>query len=166
MDELKLDGDSSLAKALIGQKLIGWKAMCQGFLHKAWATTQHEHYKTLGVKTRYLNIGRWKKMMSTILSEYCLECWARRNETIHGISIQDSRIKQLDRLRKQVKALYGKRRQLRSSKNKSIFDLPLKKRLNMGLQSTKLWVGLAEEVLRLDRESATKYTIVHWLQDR
>ena len=58
LDKLKLDVDSSLAKApLEGQKRIGWMAMCQGFLHKAWAETQHTHYKILGVKTRYLNIG-------------------------------------------------------------------------------------------------------------
>ena len=166
INELKLDEDAPLARALEGQKKIGWTAMCQGFFHKAWAETQHDQYKKLGVNTRYLNIGRWKRMMSNIMGEYCLDCWGRRNEIIHGTMIPDSRIKQLDRLRKQVKALYGKKRLLRARKNKAIFELPLKKRLKMGLQSTKIWVGMAEEVIRMDRENAIKNTIDHWLHDR
>ena len=165
-DANDMDSNSPLAKAMRGQEKIGWKAMCQGFLHKDWATTQREHYNTLGVNTRYLNIGRWKKMMSNILCEYSLECWALRNEKIHGKTAPESRTIKLTNLRKQVRSLYGKKDQIRREKNKAIFDMPLKKRLRLGIQSTKLWVGMAEEVLRMDRENATKNTIVHWLQHR
>ena len=70
------------------------------------------------------------------------------------------------RLRKQVGILYKEKRNLRGTKNQGIFNMPKEKRQNMGIQSTKLWIGMAEEVLRLHRETATKLTIHQWLQHR
>ena len=103
-------------------------------------------------------------MMSTILVEYCLECWTGRNEKIHGKDSDSSRKKKLETVRNKVKDLYKRRGELKGKKQKKIFDMPLKKRLLLGIQSTRLWVGMAEEVLRMDREMATKYNITHWLQ--
>ena len=57
--------DETLWRALEGQDIIGWKPLCQGFCHVDWATTQQKHYKRLGLKTRTLNIQRWKKMCHT-----------------------------------------------------------------------------------------------------
>ena len=54
---------------------------------------------------------------------------------------------------------------MKGKKYKSkIFDMPLAKRLLMGVQSSKIWVGMAEEVLKMNRERAIKHTIHHWLQ--
>ena len=166
LEELRIDEKSALAKAIKGQKIIGWNDLCQGFYHKAWAQSQGRHYKTTGTRTKYLNIGRWKRMFSTILCDYCLDCWEWRNKTIHGETRKESRLKQLVRLRKQVGILYKEKRNLRGTKNQGIFDMPKEKRQNMGIQSTKLWIGMAEEVLRLHRETATKLTIHQWLQHR
>ena len=37
-------------------------------------------------------------------------------------------------------------KELHGHPNKKVFDKPLVKRLRMGIQSTTIWVGLAEEV--------------------
>ena len=50
--------------------------------------------------------------------------------------------------------------------NKGIFDMPQEKMKKMGIQSTKLWIGMAKEVLRFLRKNAIKYTIHQWLQPR
>ena len=115
-DAIDMNKTSTLVKAMRGQERIGWKAMCQGFLHSYWAVTQKEHYNKLGVKTRYLNIGCWKKMMSNILCEYSLECWALRNEKIHGRTVPESRTIKLNNLQKQVRSLYGKKDHIQREK--------------------------------------------------
>ena len=89
---MKIERTSRLAKAIEGQKSIGWMAMCQGFFHKAWAESQADYYKKLGLKTRYHNISRWKTMISTIMGDYSLDCWDRRNKSIHGENRVESRI--------------------------------------------------------------------------
>ena len=156
--------DKRFVRALEGQDKIGWPAFCQGFYHKEWSKIQEKHYMTLGINSKTMNIKRWKKMMSTILVEYCLECWTGRNEKIHGKDSDSSRKKKLETVRNKVKDLYKRRGELKGKKQKKIFDMPIKKRLLLGIQSTRLWVGMAEEVLRMDREMATKYNITHWLQ--
>ena len=103
-------------------------------------------------------------MVSIILSEYCLECWRLRNESLHGKDKIESREKKLAEIRKSVRKLYKKKHELGMREKKRLFSMPMCKRLNMGIQSTKLWVGMAEEVLRLHREKATQLTINQWLQ--
>jgi hypothetical protein len=105
-------------------------------------------------------------MFATTLCDYSMDCWNHRNEMLHGKTLKDSRTITIEKLRKQVRALYSKRESVRRQRNKKIFDMPLKKRLTMGIQSTKLWIDMAEEVLRLDRETATKNTLDMWLMDR
>ena len=156
--------DETLWDALEGQAKIGWKPFCQGFYHVDWATTQQTDYRRKGLNTRTLNIKRWKKQFSTILTDYSLECWKLRNESIHGNDIHSSREKQLEPLRKKVKSLYRQRKELGKKEEEGVFSMPILKRLRLGLHSTKLWVGMAEEVLRLHRERAIKNTLHHWLQ--
>ena len=83
-ETLHHDGDMSLIIALKGQELIGWTGLCQGFYHKEWARVQSRYYRRMGTNTRKMNIGRWKKMFSIILTDYSLDCWKSRNESIHG----------------------------------------------------------------------------------
>ena len=83
-EDLHRDGDMSLIIAIEGQKRIGWNCLCQGFYHTEWARVQRKHYKRLGKDTRVLNIRRWKKMFSTILTDFSIDCWKLRNESIHG----------------------------------------------------------------------------------
>ena len=45
---------------------------------------QSQYYRRMGTNTRKMNIGRWKKMFSIILTDYSLDCWKSRNESIHG----------------------------------------------------------------------------------
>ena len=151
-EELQKDGDMSLSIALQGQEEIGWYRMCQGYYHKAWAIVQRKHYKCMGTNSKQLNIGRWKKMFSTILVEYSLDCWRSRNETIHGKERDESRKKQLETIKKHIKQLYSQKETLRGKTQYRIFDMPINKRLRMGIQSSRTWVGMAEEVLRLHRE--------------
>ena len=161
---LKKDGELSLIAALEGQEKIGWKSFCQGYCHSEWSRVQSRHYAKLGTTTRTLNIKRWKRMMCEILADFSLECWKQRNETIHGKEKDETRKKQLDNIRKQVKGLYARKGELHGQYNKKVFNMPLKKRLRMGIQSSKIWVGLAEEVLRLNREKATRNKLFNWLE--
>ena len=162
-DEIHRDGDMSLGIALMGQEEIGWDRMCQGYYHKAWTTVQGKYYRRMGKNSKFLNIGRWKKMFSTILVEYSLDCWRLRNETIHGKERDESRKKQLDTIKKQIKNLYSQKETLKGTTQYRIYDMPQKKRLGMGIQSSRIWVGMAEEVLKLHREKSTLNTIDHWL---
>ena len=144
---LQQDGDMSLCIALTGQEDIGWKRLCQGYYHKTWTIVQSKHYRRLGKNTRTLNIGRWKKMFSTILVDYSLECWKLRNETIHGKERDESRKIQQAKIKKQIRGLYAIKETLKGKAQYRIYDMPLKKRLGMGIQSSRIWVGMAEEVL-------------------
>jgi hypothetical protein len=161
-----LKNTSNLRGVIVGQTEIGWHDLCQGFFHKEWTGLQQEYYRRMGKKSKYLNIRRWTRMFSTILCDYSLECWDLRNKTLHGESVTEARAIQLKKLRKRVGLLYKQKGQLRGHKNSSIFDLPMEKRQNMGVQATVLWIGMAEEVLRLHRENATKSTLHQWLQSR
>ena len=163
-EEMHRDGDMSLTIAVQGQEQIGWNCLCQGFYHKEWANIQRRHYQRLGKKTRTLNIRRWKKMLSTILTDYSIDCWKLRNESIHGKEKDESRKKNKERIGKQIKGLYEKKNELKGVTRRRVFNIPLKKRLGMGIQSSRLWVSLAEEVLRRHRETITKNTLHHWLQ--
>ena len=68
------DGELSLARTMGGQKRIGWLELCQGFCHRGWAIVQGKYYRKNGIETRSLNKERWKKMFSTILAEYSMDC--------------------------------------------------------------------------------------------
>ena len=74
-------------------------------------------------------------MMCEILVDFSLDCWKQRNETIHGKEKDETRKKQLDNIRKQVKGLYTRKGELHGQYNKKVFNMPLKKRLRMGIQS-------------------------------
>ena len=163
-EELSKDGELSLNNAIRGQETIGWTSLCQGFHHKEWSKVQCKYYRQLGANPRTFNIARWKKMFSLILAEYSLDCWKQRNETIHGNEKELPRKKKLGKLRKQVRGLYANKGELNGHPNKKVFSMPLTKRLKMGLQSTIIWIGLAEEVLRLQRDNVKKNTLHHWLQ--
>ena len=102
-------------------------------------------------------------MFSTILVDYSLECWKLRNETIHGKERDESRKIQQVKIKKHIRDLYAKKETLKGKTQYRIFDMPINKRLGMGIQSSLIWVGMAEEVLRLHRENATKNTLDHWL---
>ena len=160
---LHLDGDMSMIMALTGQEKIGWTRLCQGYYHKEWSTIQARHYRRIGLNTRTHNIKRWKKMFSTILADYCLEGWQMRNETLHGKERVTNRRIQLESIRKKIKDAYTKKESMRGDPNFKIFDMPSNKRLQMGIQSSTIWVGMAEEAIRLNRENAIKNTIDHWL---
>ena len=88
------------------------------------------------------------------MGDYCLECWKLQNETLHGKEQEESRKKKLTNMQTKVKYLYKKKEELQGSKNLSIFDMPLYKQSRFGVQSITLWVGMAEEVLKLHRENA------------
>ena len=102
-------------------------------------------------------------MFSTILADYCLEGWQMRNETLHGKEKVTNRRIQLEAIRKKIKDAYTKKESMRGDPNFKIFDMPSHKRLQMGIQSSTIWVGMAEEAIRLNRENAIKNTIDHWL---
>ena len=103
-------------------------------------------------------------MLSTILTDYSIDCWKLRNESIHGKEKDESRKKNKERIGKQIKGLYEKKNELKGVTRRRVFNIPLQKRLGMGIQSSRLWVSLAEEVLRRHRETITKNTLHHWLQ--
>ena len=163
-EELQSDGDMAMTIAIEGQIRIGWNCLCQGFYHKEWARIQLRYYQRMGKNTRALNIRRWKKMFSTILTEYSIDCWKLRNESIHGNEKDESRKKRKMALGQQIRGLYKNKEELSGKTRRRVFNLPLKKRLGMGIQSSKLWINLAEKVLRIHRGKRTNNTLHHWLQ--
>ena len=93
-----------------------------------------------------------------------MDCWNVRNEAIHGKEIEETRKKRMERIKGIVKGIYKKRIEMRGTRYYRIFKMPLKKRLKMGVQANTIWIGMAEESLRLHREMQTKNTIDRWLQ--
>ena len=87
-----------------------------------------------------------------------------RNEVLHGKDNDESKKLKIKSIKGKVRQLYKCKETLRGTKNYKIFEMPLYKRLRYGIQSITLWVGMAEEVLKLHRENTTKMIIVHWLQ--
>lgn len=165
-NEVATIGGKNLQVAIKGQEIIGWTAMIQGFVHKDWAEIQNNHYKRTGLNKRIYSKKRWKREFVNIVTQYGKDCWTSRNEAIHGKTTTEGRTMRLERLRNQVKQLYGKRRETTQKQKKNLYSVPLEKRLKFGVQALTLWVGKAEEVLKLNREQAAKYTIPHWLGSR
>ena len=157
------DDERNLLPALLGQKEIGWENMIKGFIHEGWAQAQQRHYMRLGVTSKVYSIKRWKRMFLTILSDYGHDCWTTRNEAIHGSSIKEGREVRKKRLVELTKELYKQKNDLRGSPYRRIFNMKLSKRISHGIQSLTLWVGKAEEVLKLHREEADKNTLDRWL---
>ena len=158
--------ERELIPALVGQQQIGWDELLKGFAHKGWARAQTKHYGRLGLTSKIYSEKRWKRMFLTILTGYSNECWTNRNETIHGDSMLEGRQVRRTKLKRQVQELYGKKLELRGSPLRKIFNMSLSQRLKQGVQSLELWVGKAEEVLKLHREEADKNTLDRWLSHR
>ena len=165
-DNMKELRTKEYRKVLEGQKKIGWKEMIQGYVHIDWVTIQAIYYRRQSLNKRLYNIKRWRRKFIEILTEYGKECWKMRNEAIHGTTVKEGRELRLERLRKQVEEIYKKRRTIKGEDAKRLFAIPMKKRMKFGIQALTLWVGKAEEVLKLNREQADKYTIHRWLECR
>ena len=157
------EDEQNMLPAILGQEEIGWENLLKGFMHNGWAQAQRIHYKTRGLTSRYFSTARWKRMFLTILLDYGNECWKLRNEALHGTSTKEGRKVRRKRLLDQVKQLYTHKQELKGSKYRLIFKMSLPQRLKSGIQSLTLWIGKAEEVLRLHREEADKNTISRWL---
>ena len=158
--------ERDLIPALIGQEEIGWEELLKGFAHKGWAQAQMKHYRRNGLNSRIFCEKRWKRMFLTIITDYSNECWKLRNEMIHGNATEDGKKKTKQRLIDQVKELYGKQSEVRGSPYFKIFNMTLDRRVRQGVHSLRLWVGKAEEVLKLHREEADKNTMHRWLRYR
>ena len=166
LQEIEENGDILMTNALRGQELIGWTEMIQGFLHKGWAEMQEQHYRKEGLNCRRYNKKRWQRELVTTLTAYGKDCWTWRNEALHGKTTKEGREIRLKRIREQVKKIYRRRKEVTKTQEDNLFKVPLTQRLKFGIQALTLWVGKAEEVLRMNREQAAKYTIHHWLGSR
>ena len=160
---INTEDDRNLLPALIGQQEIGWENLLKGFAHKGWAQAQSQHYRQMGLTSKVYSVKRWKRMFMTIITDYVNDCWKMRNEAIHGEATIEGREVRKKRIVEQVIQLYKKRDELRGSPYRRIFSMKLSQRKKMGIQSLTLWVGKAEEVLKLHREEADKNTITRWL---
>ena len=165
-DVYNTEDELILLPAILGQKNIGWENLLKGFVHNGWAVAQRKHYLRMGLTSKIYNIKRWKRMFLTILTDYSNECWKMRNETLHGERTLEGRKIRKNKIVEQVKILYSHKCTLRRSPYRHIFAMNLNKRIKMGIQSLILWVGKAEEVLKLHREEADKNTIHRWLDSR
>ena len=168
MDETEFNTEDErwLAPALIGQQEIGWEELLKGFAHKGWSIAQRHHYRRMGMTSKIYSEKRWKRMFLTILTDYSNDCWKLRNAALHGEATVEGRAVQRDRLVKRVKCLYKHKRELKGSPMRKVFQMSLEKRVKQGIQVLTLWIGKAEEVLKLHREAADKNTITRWLTCR
>ena len=165
-DEFRTEEELDIFIALQGQESIGWSAMLQGIVHNGWANSQHKHMKRNGMISKKNSIKQWKRMFINTLTTYSLSTWKHRNEQIHGTTVIEGKELKMKRLREQVKVLYTKKKETTPKQRKQVYSMPLKKRLELGFHSLTLWVGMAEEVLKQNREQAAKLTIHHWIACR
>ena len=154
---------TNLRRAIVGQDKIGWKAMLQGFVHEAWAIEQDKYFRRMGWNKRTHNKQGWRQKLLQALTEYTKACWKMRNESIHGDNKKEGRTIRLKLLQGQVEKLYKRKRELNGKQARLLYAIPLVKRLKYGVQALTLWIGKVEEVLKLNREQAEKYTIRRWL---
>ena len=152
-----------MTNVMKGQNEIRWVAMMQGYVHKEWSEIQEKYYMDMGLNSRIYCKKRWRREFINILTQYSRECWMWRNEAIHGKTVVEGRDLRLNKLCEQVKKIYAKRREMSEKQRKNLFGVPLEKRMKFGVQALILWIGKAEEVLKLNREQAAKYMIHQWL---
>lgn len=103
-------------------------------------------------------------MFVMILTEYSGDCWKLRNNELHGDTSDVGKKKIRSRLATRVRYLYGKQEELRGSLSRRIFEMDLGKRIKLGIHSLRLWIGKAEEVLKLHREEADRNMIDRWIR--
>ena len=165
-DEYNTEDERNLLPAILGHQDIGWDNFLKGFLHKGWARAQSIHYQRLGLSTKIYSLKRWKRMFLTIITDYVNNCWKVRNEALHGEATKEGRRVRKKRLVERVRMLYGKREELKGSPLRLVFAMRMSQRIKLGVQALTLWMGKAEEVLKLHREEAEKNTIDRWLSCR
>ena len=155
-----------IGQAYDDQEEIGWRALFQGYIAKRWSIAQDQSYKSKGVQSRSLNGNIWSKKTVTMLQTYSYKCWQTRNNIKHGNNKEENKKEERKRLKTKIRELYRYKKKLKNKQGQKHFYTPINKRLKQGNYSMKVWLSTAEEIIRLDRERATKNTIVHWIQHR
>ena len=161
--DLKKKEVKQLRRAIEGQDEIGWMAMLQGYIHVSWAYEQDKYFRSMGWNKRKYNKQVWRQSLLRALTEYTRDCWKLRNDAIHGDNTVEGRTIRLNKLRKQVEQLYKNKKEMDGKQARLLYAVPIKQRLKYGVQALTLWIGKVEEVLKMNREQADKYTIRRWL---
>ena len=162
-DVYRTEDERDLIPALLGQQEIGWEELLKGFAHKGWSSAQRRYYQREGLTSKIFSVKRWKRMFLTILTDYSNDCWKLRNEAVHGVLTKEGRVVKKARLVEQVRCLYKKKKELSGTPLRKVFNMSVEKRVRQGVHSLILWIGKAEEVLKLHREESDKTTIDRWI---
>jgi hypothetical protein len=111
---------------------------------KEWGYIQGLYYSYRKVHPLKYTSRRWVVTLLRLLHEFRHNLWTARNSALHGGHTSISRKLLRQRLHREVRALYKRRRDKLSLKDKDIFKLPLRYRLKQGNQHLLLWVKRAK----------------------
>ena len=109
------------------------------------------------------NNNQWEVKIIQYLQDYTYSIWKKRNEFIHGQTVQDSNKEKKKQLQQKVKELYKKDRGLLTHRERIHFNLPLEQRLKGGIDNLTSWIKLMELIFE-NSGSKEQSTITNWVE--
>jgi hypothetical protein len=113
--------------------------------------------------------SHWVIKLLTLLHNYRTSLWNMRNSALHGGYTKISNQVLRQRLLREVRELYRRDRSSLPLKDRDIFKLPLKYRVNQGNQHLLLWVKRAQLTFDSIQDTAittmVQQSITSWLSN-
>jgi hypothetical protein len=136
--------DEAHTTLLRKQNKVGWEYFIKGFVVKEWGYIQGLYYSYRKLHPLKYTSRRWVVTLLRLLNDFRQNLWNTRNSALHGGHTLVSGKLLRQRLHREVRKLYKRRRDKLSLKDKDIFKLPLRYRLKQGNQHLLLWVKRAK----------------------
>ena len=131
--------DKYINEAINEQKELGATSLEKGFMPIKWQMAQEAWTNEMSN-----NNNQWEVKIIQYLQDYTYSIWKKRNEFIHGQTVQDSNKEKKKQLQQKVKELYKKDRGLLTHRERIHFNLPLEQRLKGGIDNLTSWIKLME----------------------
>ena len=89
--------------------------------------------------------------------------WKYRNGILHGTTEDETKQLRRKRLQQQIDLLYERKKELYLPDDLKVFQKPARFRKSQGLHQMELWIGLAEDTLRLFESHRKDNPLLRWL---
>lgn len=96
---LELSENDDVAEAYDQQRRIGWTTLKYGVVSAEWRQVQNRWTQHMINDMGGADTKRWGSILQDALWAYVLEVWGYRNRTVHGDTVEEMRLKQVESLR-------------------------------------------------------------------
>jgi hypothetical protein len=157
------------------QATLGWTTLLQGFPVTEWSSLQRFYMRhqppphlpsPSSQPHKRATIESWKKMFTTELVSYTIDCWQHRNDKLHGALeiLQDTQHKKL--LHKRVRQLYTSSSILTRTDDRRYFQMPCRLRLKQRIVTLETWADTVGLIIKRHRERTARETLDTWIMQR